>query len=62
MNKLFCEKHPTLGVNAKYGKCSKCAREDGDIVLCKECGENWHDRRFLSCYDCSDFKKNFKEG
>lgn len=52
-NEGWCFKHPTHNINPKYGKCNACRIEDGDIVRCKQCEINYHDPKWVMCYECS---------
>jgi hypothetical protein len=62
MNKQYCPEHPGSMINPKYGKCWVCAKRDGDLILCKECGVNWHDKDFATCYPCSHSTKQEPAG
>lgn len=53
MKKDSCRRHPTYYINPKYGKCNACRIEDGDLVKCEGCGDNYHDKKFSFCYDCT---------
>ena len=44
-----------------YEMCYQCSKEAEGLIMCKKCGEHYHNGQYQMCYSCfQEFKKRNK--